>query len=350
MNRKYTKQIEALLLGSAVAAVTVCPEISVIKAEELNLIGDIGSNKYEVWNQYGSGTVIYDPKTDPYTICMKNNEDTFLRIKRLLNSEHAWSKYNNLTISYDVEYEGDDENGSDAVSVYGWTENPLQEYYVIDGWSQGYRPPGSQTPLKTVEIDGALYDIYVVTKNAIGGIMGVETNKIFYSVRRDNKFGDKNSGRISGTVSLSKHMDVWSEYGFNSSAALFDTGICCEGFRDKYAKFVVHDCKIITQLFADPDETKIIPGKKITESVVTDVSDNKETYGTEAPETEVSDDILSGDLDNNGTVNSSDLVLMEKYFLGLSDAADDLKAFDINRNGKVDVIDLVMLKSILTGE
>ena len=57
------------------------------------------------------------------------------------------------------------------------------------------------------------------------------------------------------------------------------------------------------------------------------------------------DPILYGDLSRDGKVNSSDLLLLKKYILGLIGPEEvDMEAADLNKDGKVNSIDLLNLK------
>ncbi len=51
--------------------------------------------------------------------------------------------------------------GTVLVSVYGWSRNPLVEYYIQEYTSNG-KGSAQGTKLGTVESDGSVYDIWLV--------------------------------------------------------------------------------------------------------------------------------------------------------------------------------------------
>lgn len=135
-----------------------------------------------------------------YTIAWSNNTGQFVGGK-------GWNPGTSTrVINYSGLYKPD---GNSYLSIYGWTRNPLIEYYIVESYGT-INPSSFGTKKGSVTCDGADYDISQVTRANQPSIDGTRTFLQFWSVRNPKKTP---GGSISGTITLSCHFNAWRSLG-----------------------------------------------------------------------------------------------------------------------------------------
>ncbi len=98
--------------------------------------------------------------------------------------------------------------GFSFIGIYGWTTDPLIEYYIVeDSFGNGPAQPFATQMRGSFNVDGAQYNVYSGNRQNQPSIVGDANFQQFFSVRQNP--------RQCGHVSISQHFRQWRSMGMN---------------------------------------------------------------------------------------------------------------------------------------
>ncbi len=170
-----------------------------------SVTGNIGSTPYhyEIWYQGGNNSMTYyDNGT--YKASWSNTGDFLARVGFKYNEDKTYSELGPIDAYFNWSKQGS-AGGYNYIGIYGWTVDPLVEYYIVDDW---FNKPGANLLGQRkgeFTVDGDTYEIYQNTRVQQPSIKGTSTFPQYFSVRK--------SSRSCGHIDITAHFKKWEELG-----------------------------------------------------------------------------------------------------------------------------------------
>jgi len=177
-----------------------------------NIRGNAGGGYgFELWAEGGgNGCMTVHGVDANFSASWNDVEDFLARVGLDFNQTQTHQQIG--TFKADFAETKTDEGGLTYIGIYGWTVNPLREFYILEDWGSAEKPGGFSsdgTPrdeVGTLVADGETYDVWKKTRVDKPAITGPsETFDQYFSIRR--------TARQCGTISISDHFNQWEELG-----------------------------------------------------------------------------------------------------------------------------------------
>ncbi|OJJ47373.1 hypothetical protein ASPZODRAFT_16054 [Penicilliopsis zonata CBS 506.65] len=174
---------------------------------------------YSFWTN-GGGTVDYtNDDGGEYTVTWEDCGD--------FTCGKGWEVGSERDITFSADFSP---SGNAYLAVYGWTENPLIEYYILENYGD-YDPGTEMTYMGSVESDGSLYYIYEHEQVDQPSVESDSSTFMqYWSIRVDL--------RSEGTVTTANHFAAWEELGMSLGSDFNYQIMLTEGYESSGSSIV----------------------------------------------------------------------------------------------------------------
>lgn len=183
---------------------------------------------YELWKQKpGSVTMTVYNDEAKFKVEWSNINNFVARVGLKFDETQTHEELGTFTA--DLAYQKSAvSNGLAYYGIYGWTVDPLVEFYVMEDWDN-WRPQagsGGHVGKGTNNVDGAEYE--VITRQMVNqpSIKDVQSFPQVFSIRKQK--------RTSGHISISEHFKQWESKGI-TLGKLYEVKIKVESYSGENA-------------------------------------------------------------------------------------------------------------------
>jgi endo-1,4-beta-xylanase len=164
-----------------------------------------GNYTYNIYSDgKGSGCMTTYGVDATFSATWTNVGDWIARVGLAFDKTKTYDEIGVFSCDFSYTMTGITTGGFGNVGVYGWSLNPLHEYYIIENWL-GKKPAFTVVGSFTIDGEGT-YEIQTNQQKNQPNITGTNADFVqFWSVRSEP--------RQCGHISISKHFDQWKSLG-----------------------------------------------------------------------------------------------------------------------------------------
>jgi hypothetical protein len=179
-----------------------------------------GNYTYDLWSDgKGTGCITVYGVDATFKATWSNVSDWIARVGLAFDKTKTYDQLGTFSSDFSYTMTGVTSGGFGNIGIYGWTVEPLHEYYIAENWL-GKKPNFTKVGTFTIEGEGT-YDVMTNQQKNAANITGKNQDFVqFWSVNQ--------TPRQCGHVSLSKHFDEWAKLGLQLGK-MEETRILVEG-------------------------------------------------------------------------------------------------------------------------
>jgi endo-1,4-beta-xylanase len=230
-----------------------------IEAGSDQIAGEKDGYRYELWDQNSQGTACITIGSGALFSGEWSDVENYLARRGLgYDQTQEHQEIGTFYATFDCNYNPSTTSGNSYLSVYGWTVDPLKEFYVVEDWRNWIPSMAPGATLKgTIDVNGSIYDIYENTRVNQPSIVGNATFQQYFSIRRNV--------RNSGTINISEHFDKWESLGMEMGK-MYEVSFVVEGYQNSGSfeftdldVFLSNDSTLVTDELTEPSHVNIYP-------------------------------------------------------------------------------------------
>jgi hypothetical protein len=180
---------------------------------DVNQGGNVGGQDWFLWYEGGSGcmTSFENNRAGAFTANWNNPSDFLARSGFWFDETQTFEEIGEIGADLAFTKQGS-AGGFSFIGIYGWTLDPLVEYYIVeDSYGNGPAQPFNTQQRGSFNMDGGQYNIYSGNRVNLPSIIGNANFTQVLSVRQ--------GPRQCGHVSISEHFRQWESMGINLGLA-----------------------------------------------------------------------------------------------------------------------------------
>lgn len=223
MKNKFILVLAGLAFASSAVAQSFCnashsgtSKTSTRSYEE----GNIGNYGYKIWYDGGNNSATFY-SDGSFSCSFSNSKDYLCREGNAYDKTKTWQQLGHLYADFSVKMSNLSNIGYSYVGIYGWSVDPLIEWYIVDNWGSQYRPGGWMKKKGDIVVNGDKYEVYTNTQVNQPAITGGNTTfEQYFSIRT--------TARSCGTIDITAHFEAWDKLGLKLGK-MYEAQILGEG-------------------------------------------------------------------------------------------------------------------------